>query len=326
MGVDHGAHQADPFGKPGGQQCRHPGEQIGAEEQGTEHALVDPVADMQPPGDHALDDKAAGKGIEGKEGTELEHHLVRSVQAQGSFACARRGRCHRSHLHLPGNKEEEQKQRQTAGRIAGHDEPVCLQTAPADGLQPLRQPAARQGPGRGGERPGEIVPAEKPGAPVVRNQLGERRLLDGQKRPDLAAAGADDADDRRQGDPHRVGGAEEDQAGQDHQCRPEQEHVPAANPVSHHSHPEGDENITGQGGGENGPDTRYAQPCGSEIQGQHHRDEPVGEQPDGSGGKEQNDVSGGDMHGDSPISPGGGRLRGKVDQAIQPWISACRAR
>lgn len=58
----------------------------------------------------------------------------------------------------------------------------------------------------------------------------------------------------------RVGGAEEDQAGQDHQCRPEQEHVPAAKPVSHHGHPEGDENITGQGGGENGPDTRCAQP------------------------------------------------------------------
>ena len=59
---------------------------------------------------------------------------------------------------------------------------------------------------------------------------------------------------------------------------PKQEHVPAAHPVGHHGHPEGDENIAGQGGGEDGPDTGDAQSGGREIEGQHHRDEAVGEQ------------------------------------------------
>ena len=78
-------HQADPVGKPGGQQCRHPGQKIGAEKQSAEHPLVDPVADMKPPGDHALNHETAGKGVEGKERTELEHHLFRTVQAHGPF-------------------------------------------------------------------------------------------------------------------------------------------------------------------------------------------------------------------------------------------------
>jgi hypothetical protein len=188
--------------------------------------------------------------------------------------------CDRNHLRLPGYKEEEQHQRQAAHCITTHDEPVRLQSAPADCLQPLRQPAARQGAGCRGERPGEIVPAENPGAPAVRDQLGERRLLDGQKGSDLAAAGADDADDRRQGDPHRIVGERKTRPARIISAEPKQEHVLAAHPVSHHGHPEGDQDVTGQRSGENGPNAGCTQTGGGEIERQNNRDEPVGEQPD----------------------------------------------
>ena len=67
---------------------------------------------------------------------------------------------------------------------------------------------------------------------------------------------------------------------------PKQQHVLAAKPVSHHGHPEGNQDITGQRSGENGPNAGCTQTGGGEIERQNNRDEPVGEQPDCSGGKE----------------------------------------
>jgi hypothetical protein len=158
------------------------------------------------------------------------------------------------------------------------------------------QPPARA-PAAVAKQPARLYQPKQPGASVIRDQLRQRRLLDGQKRADFAAAGTDNADDRRQGDPHRIGGEEKDQAGQDHQGCSKQQHILAANPVGHQGHPEGNQDIAGERGGENGPDPGCAQAGGGEIEPENDRNEAVGEQPGYSGGKEQDNVTSCWIHG-----------------------------
>ena len=59
------------------------------------------------------------------------------------------GNCCR--LRLPGDKDKQEHQRQTAGCIASHNPSVRRQTTPAVPLQPLRQPAADKRPTGGGK-------------------------------------------------------------------------------------------------------------------------------------------------------------------------------
>ena len=127
--------------------------------------------------------------------------------------------------------------------------------------------------------------------------MRQRRLFDGQKRADLAAAGTDNADNGGQGDPHRIGGEEKDQAGQDHQGCSKEEHILAANPVGHQGHPEGNQNVAGERGREDCADPGGAKAGGGKIEPENDRNEAVSEEPGYSGGKEQNNVTNCWIHG-----------------------------
>ena len=91
----------------------------------------------------------------------------------------------------------------------------------------LGDDARDQRAGGGRERAHELVPGEQARSGAGRrHQLAERRLLDRQERPDLVAAGADDADGRGDREHREDGRGHEHQARHEHQAGAREQHPP----------------------------------------------------------------------------------------------------
>ncbi len=112
--------------------------------------------------------------------------------------------------------------------------------------------------------------------------MREGGLFDGKERPDLAAGGGDDPDrpgQDQQRHPTREG---EDDAGDDHQSRPDHEDPPTAEPVGIGREPQRDERVADEREGQDQTDRERVEPGRGEIEDEDDREEPVAEHPQGS--------------------------------------------
>src|SRR5688572_7106899 len=82
MGEHHGIEQPDPPRDGSRTQGRDRGQQIGEEKDRAEGPRTEAEAEMEPPGEKALRDQAARKGIEREEGREPEDGPLRSSQPE----------------------------------------------------------------------------------------------------------------------------------------------------------------------------------------------------------------------------------------------------
>ena len=73
MSDDHGAQQPDLGGEAGGAESREPSQNVGTEEDGTQHGRLDPEAAVEPVGDKRLHDKATGEGIDREERRQAQN-------------------------------------------------------------------------------------------------------------------------------------------------------------------------------------------------------------------------------------------------------------
>ncbi len=117
------------------------------------------------------------------------------------------------HFHRRGKIPKTKRQYQPRQRIPRQDNLVRGEGRHAALLQSLRQPAARQRAAGGGKRTDQVVPGKNIRAPLVRDELRQPGLLDGQEWPNFVPAGADDADNGRQGQQDGVAGEQEGRPG-----------------------------------------------------------------------------------------------------------------
>ena len=152
-------------------------------------------------------------------------------------------------------------------------------------------PAARA-PKAVAREPGELVAGEQVRPAGRVHELGERRLLHGQERPDLVAAGADDPD-RRRHQQHR-----EHRRGREGEARPHRSRTAPASRtrrrprrsacvVSHREMAASPRSVSVS----SRPISRARQADGVEVEDQHDRQQPVAEHPEAAGREQQRDVT-----------------------------------
>ena len=215
VGEHHGVDQADLPGQPASQQRRNPGQDIGPEKDAAEDARLDPKADMEPVGDHALDDQSAAESVQSKQSAQAQHHAAAAVQAEGApgFNLPGTGR----DFDRGGDAQEQYHQDRSTQGISHQNGAVRVQHRHAAALQDLGQPAACQRAGGSGERAGQVIPGKGLGAAFIGDQLGQPGLLDRQEWANLVPAGADHADDGGRHQEHGVFGQDKDDPCPDHQ-------------------------------------------------------------------------------------------------------------
>src|SRR5512143_3654417 len=98
-------------------------------------------------------------------------------------------------FHSGRQREKEEGECHAADGIAYNHHAVRLQRRKPRMLQNLREKTAAQRTGRRRERARKIVPGESTGAAIGGNELRQGRLLEGEERSDLVAAGTHNADD-----------------------------------------------------------------------------------------------------------------------------------
>ena len=149
------------------------------------------------PHDHrALDHEAAGEGVEGEQRRQAQHHVARAVQAEkagtpypirrrGSVGLGRRATAEEQHRQQHADPGIDPEDRRGSSPASGR---------PAWSCRPWTVRPQSRAPKAVASEPVRLYQAKTLRAPLRRHSLGQRRLFDGQERPDLVAAGADDAD------------------------------------------------------------------------------------------------------------------------------------
>ena len=102
------------------------------------------------------------------------------------------------------------------------------------------------------------------------NDLGEHGLLNRQKRPHFAAAGADDANRPGDDQEHEVAGGGERDAGGGHERGTDDEHAPPPDPVGSRGEIKGHDNVPGQREGQQHARLGGAEAEARQIKHQHH--------------------------------------------------------
>jgi hypothetical protein len=105
-------------------------------------------------------------------------------------------------------------------------------------------------------------------------------MLDGQERPDLTAAGADDPDRPRHEQQPEVVGQGEQHPGESHEQGAGDEHPPPAEPVRHRGQPEGEARVAQEDQGQEHADLARGQADLAEVEDEDDRQAPVGDQAD----------------------------------------------
>jgi len=132
----------------------------------------------------------------------------------------------------------------------------------------------------------EVVPSKDARALVVGHDLRERRLLNGQERPDLVAARTEHADDRRHDQQHDIATERKDDAGQQHQSCTQQQHAFPSDAIRRGGDPQRDACVADQRESEQRTDLRRGQAHLRQVQRQYDGQEAVCEQPHEAGGKQ----------------------------------------
>ena len=285
---DHRVDEPDARRQRRRQQGRDAGQDVGSEEDETQHRRIGAEPDVEPEGDEALHHEAATEGVEREEQREPRHHAARLVESQPRGHRDIDGaRC----LDLDRDAPEADGQQDAHARVHQHHRPVAVEGADAAVLEGLRQQAGQQRAGRGRERPDKVVPGEDTRALPVGQRLRQGRLLDREERPDLVAAGADDADGRRQQQHPEVVADREDGARQDHQQGSRDEHPATAQTVRVRRQPQADGRVADQRQGQDEAHLEAVQTQRREVQAQHHRQEAVAEHARAAGREQEATVA-----------------------------------
>ena len=239
MGEHHRSHEAEARSESGREQRRHSGKHVRSKKDCTEGSRVHAETEIEPVGGEALHHEAAGKGVEGEQARQLQDHVPGIADAQERLHGRRSRRSRVGHAHFGGRRQtgEEEKEQHPESGIQQHDRPVALE---------LRQHSATQGPGGGRNRADQRVPGEDGGAGPRGNDLRERRLLDRQKRPNLVATWADDADRSGQDQEQDVARVREDQAGGGHESGTDDQHAASPDTIGSRGQVERDDGIPRQ--------------------------------------------------------------------------------
>ena len=215
---------------------------------------------MEPERDEALDGEAAGEGVEGEQRRQPQHHAPRAVQPErgadrlvgdlaGGTSTRGETRVNSTARATPSERvADDHHAVARRRRVAGRD------GQPATTAPPASVPAAVA------NEPASWYQAKTRGPPPVADELGERRLLDGEERADLVAARADDADRRRdqQHREHRRG--DERHAGGEHQDRADDQDPAPPDPVRMGGQPQRDGGVAEERQGQQQPDLAADRP------------------------------------------------------------------
>ncbi len=182
----------------------------------------------------------------------------------------------------PEHRHEED----AGGGISKHDRAVGVDAADAAAAQHLDGQPGHQRAGGHRERADEVVPGEDAGPRGVRDEPGQRRLLDGQEWSDLAAARADDADDRGDDEDRHEGRRREYDRGAAHEDGAEDEDASTAEAIGMGGQPQRDERVTDERQEQQQADRRAIEAEPVEVQDEHQREGAVGEHPEGPGGEQ----------------------------------------
>jgi hypothetical protein len=137
------------------------------------------------------------------------------------------------------------------------------------------------------QRADEVVRRKDARAPRVARGLRQDRLLDGEKRPDLLAGGADRPEHRREGEQGHARGGGEQRAACRHQRRADDQHAPAAQPVCDGRQGHCHNRTRGERGGEEGANKKTGEPQSGQVGAEHDGQEAEGKEAHGAGGEQQ---------------------------------------
>src|SRR5205085_9002108 len=122
-----------------------------------EAGRLDAPARREPVRDEALEDEAAGEGVEAEESRETEDDVARAAEPEAPED----GLIGRSvHLDSRGDPREYPGEHETGRCVGGDDDSLGLDGCGAGVLEQLQRTARNERPERRGDLPAQVVPGE----------------------------------------------------------------------------------------------------------------------------------------------------------------------
>ena len=221
MREHHRVQQAEAPRHPAGGQQRQARQHPHPEEEQAERRRGQAPPQVEPVGDDRLEDEPARQRVEPEQRRQPRHGAPRAVQPDEPPRALDAGG-----LHAIGQAAEQHEVAQPDRRVEEEQRPVRGGAGQAEpGEQPDGAGAERaRRPGQGAQG---VVDREQPRPAIGGSGLREDRLLHGDERADLRAAGADRAGQGAEDEQAQAVGEREQQAAGDHQHR-HRGHGPAA--------------------------------------------------------------------------------------------------